>query len=259
MSYCPSCGDNVNSDAAFCASCGTELGGSEQSRSGQQSSRNERESGDGASRTNTSGSSGTGGTYSLPDNADRTPHYGSIPLGLGFVSGIVAFVAGYAVTWVQKYDQAANELGQLSQLGIDAAPEAWQGVGWVFIAMHNATVEMSGSGPGGSISETIGSGQLQEQWLLLVPVIALVGAGYYVASNGDIGRTSGAKAGASIVSGYFVCVVALAFLSTWTLSTTLYGQSLSYSVGPKLAESIGIAGLGYPVVLGAIGGALGDS
>jgi hypothetical protein len=259
MSYCPNCGDNVDSGAAFCASCGTELDDDEQSESGQQLSRNERTRGGGASRTNTRGSSGTGGTYSRPENADRTPHYGSIPLRLGFVSGIVAFVAGYAVTWVQKSDQAASELGQLSQLGIDSAPEAWQGVGWVFMVMHNATVEMSGSAAGRSISETLGSGLLQEQWLLLVPVFALVGAGYYVASNGDIGRTSGAKAGASIVTGYFVCVVALAFLSTWTLSTTLYGQSLSFSVGPNLGEAIGIAGLGYPVVLGAIGGALGDS
>jgi hypothetical protein len=182
-----------------------------------------------------------------------------MPLGLGFVSGVLAFVAGYAVTWVQKSGQASQELGQFSQLGIDGGPETWQAVGWVFMVMHNAAVEMSGSAAGRSISEAFGSGNLQEQWLLLVPVIALVGAGYYVAANGDIGRTSGAKAGASIVTGYFVCVVVLAFLSTWTMSTTLYGQSISFSVGPKLGEAIGLAGLGYPVVLGAIGGALGDS
>ncbi|MFC3478903.1 zinc-ribbon domain-containing protein [Halobacterium litoreum] len=242
MAYCPNCGDEVDGGAAFCASCGASVDG--EPATGEQTANEPSPGGDsGSDRQRTA-------------DRERPTGDGSTPLGLGLVAGVLAFAAGYAVTWVQKSGEASETLGQLSSLG--SSPETWQAVGWVFMAMHNVALEATRSGAGQSASQTFGADAVQEQWLLLVPVVALVFAGYYVAkSTGP--RQSSAKAGASVVLGYFVCAIAIAFLSTWTFSTSTFGQTVSLSIGPKLIEAAAIAGVGYPVVLGAVGGVLADS
>lgn len=262
MSSCPQCGDDVESDAAFCTSCGTELGEGDQGTRNQESAETSGTTTDNPSGTNDTKSSGTSGTYSTSGTGVQTTTaaYQTVPKKLSFVAGIVAFLAGYAVTWIQTSGDAESLVEPLSMF--HSAPETWQSVGWAFMAMHNVTVEGSGSisGPlvNDPITSTLNSGTLPDQWLLLVPVVALVGTGYYVAENGEIGRTNATRAGASIVLGYFVCVVALSVLSPWAVSTTANAHSYSFSVGPKLVESVGIAGLGYPIIFGAIGGTLSD-
>jgi hypothetical protein len=262
MSSCPQCGEAVGSDAAFCTSCGTELEERGVGTGSQESAETTGTTTDSSSGTNHSTSSRTGGTYSTSRSGVKTTatDYQTVPKKLSFVAGVVAFLAGYAVTWIQTSGYAASLVEPLSKF--NSGPETWQPVGWSFMAMHNATVEGTGSisGPlvNDPITSTLTSGTLPDQWLLLVPVVALVATGYYVAENGETGRTNATRAGASIVLGYFACVVALSVLSPWSVSTTANAHSYSFTVGPKLVESVGIAGLAYPIIFGAIGGTLSD-
>jgi len=241
MPYCSNCGGDVGTSNAFCQSCGESLG-SDATGGGQAASGGE------------SGASGHQRTSTGERSAIE-----EFPLRLGFVAGIGAFAAGYLFTYARKSGEALDAVGSLPSQ-ISSTPEPWQAVGWVFMAMHHATVEVTGSAGSRSVSESLSAGALEEQWMLLVPAIALVFAGYWVVTRApDHANVSGAKAGASVAAGYLVCVVAIAFLSKWTLSTTMFGKSVSMAIGPKFVESTIVAGIGYPVVLGAVGGVIGES
>ncbi|WP_232701458.1 zinc ribbon domain-containing protein [Halobacterium wangiae] len=241
MPYCSSCGADVDASNAFCQSCGDSL---------------EADATDG--RGTASGADPNGQTHrtTAPPGRQAT---GDGPLRLGFVAGVGAFAVGYLFTYVRKSGEALDAVGSLSSQ-LSSAPEPWQAVGWVFMAMHHVTIEITGSSGSRTMSETLTAGALEEQWMLAVPVLALVAAGYWVATRtAQRPNVSGARAGATVVAGYLVCAVAVAFLSKWALTTTMFGESVSMSIAPKFIESVIVAGVGYPIVLGAIGGVLGES
>lgn len=175
---------------------------------------------------------------------------GGFPIQRGFAYGILAFAVGYLATYLHKSGEAADAAVQGS------SPETWKAVGWVFIVMHHATLKVSGGGN----SETFGADALSEQWMLLIPVLTLLGAGYLVAARTpDWKDVNGLKVGVAIAAGYLVCIAALAVGSEWNTTVRTFMQSTDVTYKVKMMEAIVIGGIVYPVVLGSIGGLLGDA
>jgi hypothetical protein len=123
----------------------------------------------------------------------------------------------------------------------------WQGVGWLFYNAHFVVTRSTG-GFGGSrsvnfIAESDGAGAVL---LYLVPIVLLVAAGLVVARwDGADEMADAATAGLSIVAGY---------LPLATLGRFLF--QYDGSVAPDIVTAVLLAGAVYPLVLGAIGGAL---
>jgi hypothetical protein len=86
----------------------------------------------------------------------------------------------------------------------------------------------------------------------IVPILLLIGSGYYVASRTRGG--SGFTNGASITVGYFVLSL-LAFLYMTTMGS---GGNQGLAIGVEFVVALVITGLVFPVVFGGIGGALAD-
>lgn len=192
---------------------------------------------------------------SIATDGGRAAEMGGLPIVRGFLMGVGAFVVGYIFTYLFKSDEVSDSFsGSISAVGSE--PETYQGVGWIFAAMHHATVEASAAGQ----STTATASDLEEGWLVLVPLVTLLVAGYLVATRTpDYEDVSGAIAGATIVTGYLVCIIALVFLSEWSTTVTSLAGSTEITIKPKTGETIAIAGIAYPLVLGFVGGAIGDS
>lgn len=176
----------------------------------------------------------------------------------GAGAGAAAFVASYVVsfllwTFVELPEpNSVSEAFNQAVIGVirDSIP-AWQGAGYVLFNAQFVDVTFEGT-----LSEsTFSIIALADSSLLalayLVPPLALVAAGYVVASAPSIrGTGQSAAAGALVVVGQLVLVIvgALAF--------TAEGNAGTLSV--PLANAIILAGVVYPVVFGAIGGALAE-
>jgi hypothetical protein len=176
----------------------------------------------------------------------------------GAVAGAVAFVAGYAATFLLKSAELSNlPLGPAQDaLGSGVAPPAdWQVIGWFFYQMHNVGTTVSVAAVGQSQS-TATTGNVAT-WMLFVPIVALVVSGFLVGRYAGVegGRTA-ALAGASVGTGYGALAVAFALLTNWSASATAFGQSVTLSIGPSLLPAVLLAGLLYPIAFGALGGAL---
>ena len=168
----------------------------------------------------------------------------------GAGAGAAAFVASYVVsfllwTFVELPEpNSVSEAFNQAVIGVirDSIP-AWQGAGYVLFNAQFVDVTFEGT-----LSESTFS---IIALAYLVPPLALVAAGYVVASAPSIrGTGQSAAAGALVVVGQLVLVIvgALAF--------TAEGNAGTLSV--PLANAIILAGVVYPVVFGAIGGALAE-
>ncbi|MHB9288627.1 hypothetical protein ACKVMT_16470 [Halobacteriales archaeon Cl-PHB] len=177
-------------------------------------------------------------------------------LGTGAAVGAVAYVVSYALTFVFVTLDGLEQTGEVA---------TWKAVGWVFYAAHFVETEISISAAGQSQSETLNpltdgsaasgiTSTVPEFVYYLVPVAVLVAAGYVAATRygGTLSTEAAAAAGASVIVGYLVLGVAGRFLVTESQST----QIGSASVGPVLVMSVVLLGIAYPVVCGALGGAL---
>jgi hypothetical protein len=187
----------------------------------------------------------------------RTSSSLNLPVGSGGVAGAVAFLAGYVLTFLVKSgdvsDLLTRSLGEAQGSGL-ALPGDWQVVGWMFFQMHNVATETTLT-IGGQSQTTTTAGSV-ESWLLLVPLVLLAAAGFVVARQATVTDTlAGAQAGAMVTVGYAVCTLLGGFLVTWSASG--FGGGASISIGPPLLTGTLTAGLIYPLVVGAVGGALG--
>ncbi|WP_436347032.1 hypothetical protein [Natronorubrum sp. FCH18a] len=166
----------------------------------------------------------------------------------GAIYGGLAFVAGYVLTFVLlTVDSEAN---------LDGEEGLFELVGMIFYNAQYVDTELSYPGETESINVlSENSTQIPELGYTLVPVCLLIGAGYLVARGASDATTtaeSAAKTGVSIVAGY----LPLIFLGTILFEETddFFGESIS--IGPETGSAILIAGLLFPIVLGAIGGYL---
>lgn len=167
--------------------------------------------------------------------------------GRGAVGGLVAFLGGYTLTWVLAGGRA-RQLFVSGPLG-GAVPD-WKAILWVFQDSHFVgTRTPRVIGPGGE--PMIGGGRVDtvsllgvEYLYLLPPLVCLIAGAAIAYRAGATGVRAGVSAGSTLLVGYFALAVV----------TMLVGQQAG--VGPAPFRAAVIAGLGYPAVFGAIGGAV---
>jgi len=185
----------------------------------------------------------------------------SISIGGGLIGGVLAYALGYGTIAIAKSDaieSAAGLFGLLSQFGgeIDY-PAGWKLAGWMFYRAHNVDVLIDNSGTDSAnpipFTETV----FWEPWFLAVPVIALLLVGAVLAYvTATRSAMTGALAGVSVVLGYGLAAIAGVVVTGWSVSSEGVLR-FEASAGPDLLTAVLLAGIAYPLVLGAIGGAIG--
>jgi hypothetical protein len=171
-------------------------------------------------------------------------------LGTAAVGGVLSYLVAYAITYAVTGQQIANSLAARVLEIATGDPGTWKLVGWVFYGAHYVTSEIPGLF-GSTAVNLVGRGDTFPAALFLLPPVVLVVAGALVAV---VGRSetavAGAVGGASVTLGYLPLAVAGAFLFSIAV-----GDS---TAGPTLVTAVLLAGLVYPLVFGALGGAVGS-
>lgn len=173
----------------------------------------------------------------------------------GVIAGVGAFVVGYVLTYAWRAPSVSDSLSGLNflaqLLGVDAIP-TWKGVGWLFFGAHGVATRFPTPGGGTelvNLVEQSGDGTVAVLYVL-VPVLLLL-AGALTAWLGEaVDTAEAAMAGATVTVGYFILAAAGTFLFAHAIGDT------GMSIAPDPLTSLLLAGVVYPVVFGAIGGAL---
>ncbi|MCU4742009.1 hypothetical protein [Natronoglomus mannanivorans] len=175
-----------------------------------------------------------------------------VPLLRGAIAGAVAWVLGYLVTYLVVIDRVQGDWqAELLQFVTDDASD-WKIVGWLFYNAHNVEIRMP--------NVTFGIFTVENQnfvaaddgslWLLyLVPPVLLLLAGALVAATSEASlrnSSDAAIAGATVAVSYLVLAVGSLFLFGVTV-----GED---TIRPDTIPAVLLAGVVYPVVLGATGG-----
>lgn len=172
------------------------------------------------------------------------------PIAAGALAGLIAWFAGYAVTYLLVApDVRESALNRVIE-ALDGEPATHELAGWVFYNAHfvETVVRDIPVVGGGSTSYVGGDGF--SAVLYLAPVVALLAVGVGLARyRGAVSADSGALVGLTAVPGYLLCSIVGAFL----FEVTVGGAS----AGPDLLSGVVLAGVVYPVLFGAAGGALG--
>ncbi len=176
----------------------------------------------------------------------------SLPFVTGVIGGAVSFVAGYLLTLVvvaviETEDSSENLVEVAGQLYYNAQ----------FVAVER-TVDGGGGGFGAQLAQEFNyltdgdfSQTLDAPVILyhLIPVIVLFAGGYAIARSADARELKdGAIAGATVALG----AVVVALLGTFVFSFSSGGVTTS----PALVEGVLLAGVVFPGLLGAAGGAV---
>ena len=167
----------------------------------------------------------------------------------GAAIGAVTFVVGYLLAFLV----ASGEISE--------STPTWKGVAWYFYSAHFADLMVSTSAGQFSGSDTINlvgeSAESTIQLLYFVPPVLLALGGALLARilgvTADMAEA--AKAGALGVASYLPLTVIGVFLTehTGTASFGFMEASATWSV--QLLPAILLAGILYPLVFGAAGGA----
>ena len=182
-----------------------------------------------------------------------------IPWKRALMYGIVAFAVGIVLVTGLVFiegalDDSPDESGDVES--DEDEPGVLTVMGWLYFSTQFVDIEASGAFG----SETFDmlaflteDGSIPELVWRLAPVLALVAAGYLLASrelDADATPEEGAKMGAYVTVGYLLAVVFGSQLFTFT--DTGAGES----VGVAFSQAVLLSGLLYPVLFGAIGGYL---
>lgn len=163
----------------------------------------------------------------------------------GAIAGVAAYVVGYFVTLILIAVAEGDDLGD----------DLIEGSGQVFYNAMFVDVDVSDDAPAfydSSINFLTMDGaselfSLPTVIYHLIPILALVGAGVFLALTAEAkDPIDGALAGVSLVVGFVV----LALLGTFLFSNDIGS--------PDLITGVILAGVVYPAVFGAIGGAIGS-
>ncbi len=167
----------------------------------------------------------------------------------GAAAGVVAYLLGYLVTYVSMSSSVEERLQGFNFVANVFGGEpisVWQAVGWLFYNAHFVRTRLDGGlGPDSEnfIAASDGGAIVL---LYLVPVVLLLAAGFLLARSVDVGAPAdGAAAGAAVAVGYFPLALLGRFLFSY-----------EGSIAPDLVTAMLLAGLVYPLVFGAIGGAI---
>ncbi len=185
---------------------------------------------------------------------DRLPLNAQV-LGRGALMGAVAYVLGYLLTFlVVSVSEASGSTG-------DSPVPGWKVVGWYFYNGHFVNLDISGQFPGVAASDlsslVAASDSATVQLVYLVPVVALLIAA--VLLYRQVGPLEEARdaavAGALVVVGYLPLTLIGAVLTAYTGAIEIFGFEIgSVTIQPQLLPAVLLAGLVYPLALGALGG-----
>jgi len=175
-----------------------------------------------------------------------------LPLGAGAGTGIAAYLLGYLLTYVWQSGSVEERLAGynfVTELFGGEPIAVWQGVGWLFYNAHFVDTRIDALGGTQSQNFIAGSDGGSLALLYLVPVLLLLAAGLLAAHVGDADEpVDGATAGAAVAIGYFPLALLGRFLFSY-----------QGSAAPDLITAVLLAGLVYPLVLGAVGGVIGGA
>ncbi|MGQ4554851.1 transporter [Halobellus sp. GM3] len=171
-------------------------------------------------------------------------------LGVAAALGGLAYLLSYAITYAATGQQISNSLAARVLEIATGDPGTWQIVGWVFYNAHFVTAEIPGLF-GSTAVNLVGRGDTFSPALFALPPVVLALAGALVAvATRPATPLSGAIGGAAVTLGYLPLAVGGAFVFTLSVGDA--------TAGPTLATAILLAGLVYPLVFGALGGAVGS-
>lgn len=177
-------------------------------------------------------------------------------VGVGAAGGVAAYVFGYLVAYVTQRERIDDELAAFNFVadlfGGDPIP-SWQAVGWVFYNAHFVATEVPSLAGGARVENFIASaddGSLT--FLYAVPVVLLLAAGFAASSLADAETpVDGASVGALVVAGYLPLAVVGAFAFRYAV-----GEG---TIAPDPVTAVLLAGVVYPAVFGAVGGAVAEA
>lgn len=185
----------------------------------------------------------------------------------GGMAGAAAFVAGLVLTLVVENGKTSDDTefleasfaGESSvvtfdDLGEEATPPSTIEVAnWIYHQAHLSDVSVTISGEDGAMT---GFGSLDlalgpSTITYLIPLLVLGGAGFWLAREFPAeSAEEAAKTGAHVMIGYLPLALLTALVFEWSTSDS----SGTISVQPDLATALLFTGVGFPVVVGAVGG-----
>lgn len=171
-------------------------------------------------------------------------------VGIGTAAGAVAYVAGYLVAYITLRDEAQEQLSGFNFIadlfGGDPIP-AWQAVGWVFYNAHFVDTEVPSFG-GTRLVNFIAESDGGMTFMYAVPPLFLLAAGFAVAYAVEAPTPAeGAAVGALTTAGYLPLALVGLFLFAYEIGDG--------AVAPDPITGVLLAGIIFPAVLGAAGGA----
>lgn len=210
-----------------------------------------------------------GALGTTPETSVGGPLLDHLSLRPGLLLGMVAFVGTYAVMYSLRAERVASAVAGLPLALSTSTPEVPQVVGWLVYRAHFVPIEYSLSGASSdsgvlSFGSFPGAGDLvaalEPGLLLVVPLFMLFICGFYTAIQCDVSTPkTGAVAGATVVVGYLLLVVVAVAALTWSLSLAVFNLTVTASIGPGEVQAVFLAGVLYPLVGGALGGAAAGS
>jgi len=172
----------------------------------------------------------------------------SRPVVEGAVAGVAAWLLGYVCTYLLVgTDLESSPLNDLIQF-FEGESATYELVGWVFYNAHLVDVAYEGIGVFAPPGNFVGGDGFTPFLYVVPPALLFVGGLALGRYAGATDTRDGAVAGALLVPGYLVLAVVGSFLFTVSVG----GASGS----PDLVSAALIAGLVYPAVFGAAGGAV---
>jgi hypothetical protein len=168
----------------------------------------------------------------------------------GATSGVVAWVLGYALTYlVVAPDVRESSLQRIIETFGDGSA-TYELVGWVFFNAHFVdTVFRNVPFLGSRTANFVGGDQGFTVLLFAIPVGLLLATGVALARYRDAeDATDGALTGATALPGYLLLSLVGVFLFEVTVG--------DISGGPDLLPALFLAGVVYPLLFAAGGGAV---
>lgn len=190
----------------------------------------------------------------MPENP-ASSHDGRAVL-TGATTGALAYLLGYGLTYVWKAPAVTDALRGINLLatlfGGSGIP-TWKAVGWLFYNAHFVTTRIPtpGSPTFLNLIDASDDGSLALLYVIIPVLILLAGAIVgFLSSDQKASLQSGVLQGALIVVGYGPAALLGAVTIRYPVGNT------GANIAPDLIPAIFLAGLVYPLVFGAIGGAI---
>lgn len=167
----------------------------------------------------------------------------------GAIAGVLSYLAGYLVLFAWQGPNVESQLQDINTvvtlLGGQEISKS-QAVGWLFYNTHFVRTKLASETNTVNFLTEIDGGEL----LYLLPVLFLLLAGLAVVLFSQVqDPLEGAVTGTLVTVGYLPLAIGGALFFQYDVGNS--------AIQPELVTAIGLAGLLYPLLLGAVGGAFG--